>query len=44
MDMLAYFKDAEPDVIKEIEEGKVLTDDLKGHILEAGKEFMKRVE
>ncbi len=44
MDMLAYFKDAEPDVIKEIEEGKVLTDDLKEHILEAGKEFMKRVE
>ncbi len=44
MDMLAYFKDTEPDVIKEIEEGKVLTDDLKGHILEAGKEFMKRVE
>ena len=43
MDMLAYFKDAEPDVIKEIEEGKVLTDDLKEHILEAGKEFMKRV-
>lgn len=43
-DMLAYFKDAEPDVIKEIEEGKVLTDDLKEHILEAGKEFMKRVE
>ena len=41
MDMLAYFKDAEPDVIKEIEEGKVLTDDLKEHILEAGKEFMK---
>ena len=40
MDMLAYFKDAEPDVIKEIEEGKVLTDDLKEHILEAGKEFM----
>ena len=44
MDMLAYFKDAKPDVIKEIEEGKVLTDDLKEHILEAGKEFMKRVE
>ena len=44
MDMLAYFKDAEPDVVKEIEEGKVLTDDLKEHILEAGKEFMKRVE
>lgn len=44
MDMLAYFKDAERDVIKEIEEGKVLTDDLKEHILEAGKEFMKRVE
>lgn len=44
MDMLAYFKDTEPDVVKEIEEGKVLTDDLKGHILEAGKEFMKRVE
>lgn len=44
MDMLAYFKDAEPDVIKGIEEGKVLTDDLKEHILEAGKEFMKRVE
>ena len=44
MDMPAYFKDAEPDVIKEIEEGKVLTDDLKEHILEAGKEFMKRVE
>lgn len=44
MDMLVYFKDAEPDVIKEIEEGKVLTDDLKEHILEAGKEFMKRVE
>ncbi len=44
MDMLAYFKDAEPDVIKEIEEGKVLIDDLKEHILEAGKEFMKRVE
>lgn len=44
MDMLAYFKDAEPDVIKEIEEGKVLTDDLKERILEAGKEFMKRVE
>ena len=44
MDMLAYFKDAEPDVIKEIEEGKVLTDDLKEHILEAGKEFKKRVE
>ena len=44
MDMLAYFKDAEPDVIKEIEEGKVLTDDVKEHILEAGKEFMKRVE
>ena len=44
MDMLAYFKDTEPDVIKEIEEGKVLTDDLKEHILEAGKEFMKRVE
>lgn len=44
MDMLAYFEDAEPDVIKEIEEGKVLTDDLKEHILEAGKEFMKRVE
>ena len=44
MDMLAYFKDAEPDVIKEIEEGKVLTDDLKEHILDAGKEFMKRVE
>ena len=44
MDMLAYFKDEEPDVIKEIEEGKVLTDDLKEHILEAGKEFMKRVE
>ena len=44
MDMLAYFKDAEPDIIKEIEEGKVLTDDLKEHILEAGKEFMKRVE
>lgn len=37
MDMLAYFKDAEPDVIKEIEEGKVLTDDLKEHILEVGK-------
>ena len=44
MDMLAYFKDAEPDVVKEIEEGKVLTDDLKERILEAGKEFMKRVE
>ena len=45
MDMLAYFKDAEPDVIKEIEEAKgCLTDDLKEHILEAGKEFMKRVE
>ena len=44
MDMLVYSKDAEPDVIKEIEEGKVLTDDLKEHILEAGKEFMKRVE
>ena len=44
MDMLAYFKDTEPDVIKEIEEGRVLTDDLKEHILEAGKEFMKRVE
>ena len=44
MDMLAYFKDAEPDVIKEIEEGKVLTDDLKEHILEAGKQSMERVE
>ena len=44
MDMLAYFKDAEQDIIKEIEDGKVLTDDLKERILEAGKEFMKRVE
>ena len=31
MDMLAYFKDAEPDVIKEIEEGKVLTDDERNN-------------
>jgi len=44
MDMLAYFKDTEPDIVKEIEKGKVLTDDLKERILEAGKEFMKRVE
>ena len=44
MDMLAYFKDTEQDIVKEIEKGKVLTDDLKERILEAGKEFMKRVE
>lgn len=44
MDMLAYFKDSEPDILKELEDEKVLTDELKERILEAAKAFIKRVE
>lgn len=44
MDMLAYFKDSEPDILKELEDEKVLTDELKERILEVAKAFIKRVE
>ncbi len=41
MDMLAYFKDSEPDILKELEDEKVLTDELKERILEAAKSIYK---
>lgn len=43
LDMLEYFKNAKPELIRELEETKNLSDELKGKILEAAKEFMKRV-
>ena len=41
--MLEYFKNAKPELIRELEETKNLSDELKEKILEAAKEFMKRV-
>ena len=43
LDMLEYFKNAKPEIIRELEETKNLSDELKEKILEAAKEFMKRV-
>ena len=43
LDMLEYFKTAKPELIRELEETKNLSDELKEKILEAAKEFMKRV-
>lgn len=43
LDMLEYFKNAKPELIRELEETKSLSDELKEKILEAAKEFMKRV-
>ena len=43
LDMLEYFKNAKPELIRELEETKNLSDELKDKILEAAKEFMKRV-
>ena len=43
LDMLEYFKNAKPELIRELEETKNLSDELKEKILEAAKEFMKRV-
>ncbi len=42
MDMLAYFKDAQQDIIAELEEKKNLDDELKKKILDAAKAFMER--
>ena len=42
LDMLEYFKNAKPELIRELEETKNLSDELKEKILEAAKEFMKR--
>ena len=43
LDMLEYFKNAKSELIRELEETKNLSDELKEKILEAAKEFMKRV-
>lgn len=43
LDMLEYFKNAKTELIRELEETKNLSDELKEKILEAAKEFMKRV-
>ena len=43
LDMLEYFRNAKPELIRELEETKNLSDELKEKILEAAKEFMKRV-
>lgn len=43
LDMLEYFKNTKPELIRELEETKNLSDELKEKILEAAKEFMKRV-
>lgn len=43
LDMLEYFKNAKPELIRELEETKNLSDELREKILEAAKEFMKRV-
>ena len=40
LDMLEYFKNAKPELIRELEETKNLSDELKEKILEAAKEFM----
>ncbi|MGN0394379.1 MAG: F0F1 ATP synthase subunit alpha [Coprococcus sp.] len=42
MDMLAYFKDARADIIKELEDTKKLDDELRDKIIAAAKEFMER--
>lgn len=42
MDMLAYFDAAHPEIGREIEENKVLTEELTTKILEAAKDFKNR--
>ena len=42
MDMLSYFDASHPEIGKEIEENKVLTDELVTKILDAAKEFKNR--
>ena len=37
--MLAYFEQKHPEIVKEIEEKKVLSDELKQSILDGVKEF-----
>ena len=41
MDMLQHFDTEHPEIGKEIEEKKVLTDELIGKIVETAKEFKK---
>ncbi len=41
MDMLTYFETEYPEIGREIENGKVLTDDLEKRIVEAAEEFKK---
>ena len=38
-EMLAFFEQKHPEIVKEIEEKKVLTDELKQSILDGVKEF-----
>ena len=41
MDMLQYFHASHPEIVQELEEKKVLTEDLEKKILEAAEEFKK---
>ena len=41
-DMLAWYESAHPEIVKEIEEKQVLTDELKAAILDAAKEYKGR--
>ena len=41
-DMLTYFKTEHPEIIQELNEKKVLSDELKEQILNAAKEFKSR--
>ena len=41
-DMLTYFKTEHPEIIQELNEKKVLSDELKERILNAAKEFKSR--
>ena len=42
LEMLEYFHSAHKDIVDEIEEKQVLTDELKDKIVAAAKEFIER--
>ena len=42
LEMLEYFHSAQKDIVDEIEEKQVLTDELKDKIVAAAKEFIER--
>lgn len=43
MDMLEYFNNRHPEICKAIDEGKVLTDELKQQILDVAAEYKKSI-